>query len=374
MPDYLTLFVVLLLGYLLGSVTIRGIQIGPAGVLMVGMVFGHFGFDVPDGIRDLGMVAFICSVGIMAGPTFIDNFRRKAGAFIVIALLVPLIALALSLIAVNGGLISAPLTGGIISGAMTSSPALIAAAESMNEGLVSAGYGITYPFGVIGVVLFVQILPHLLKENIFAPIAAQENISAPAAARTYRYLDPLGLTGFCVSAVSGILLGLVQFPLPGGSHFSLGLAGGPLLTSLFFGVLGHIGPIGLNPSAATIRLLREGGMVLFFVSAGISAGQGFVEVLRQYGALIFFYGILITAVSMVCGFLVARYLLKLDLLTSLGSICGGMTSTPALSALVSMVEEKDENLANKVSAAYAGTYPLSMVMMVLACRILAAFD
>jgi len=67
---------------------------------------------------------------------------------------------------------------------------------------------------------------------------------------------------------------------------------------------------------------------------------------------------------MVVGFFLAKYLLKLPLLNNLGSITGGMTSTPALGTLISTAKTDD------VAGAYASTYPIALVLVVLACNLM----
>jgi hypothetical protein len=66
-----------------------------------------------------------------------------------------------------------------------------------------------------------------------------------------------------------------------------------------------------------------------------------------------------TIVPMVVGFFFAKYVLKLSLLNNLGSITGGMTSTPALGTLINVSGTED------VAAAYAATYPVALIAVVL---------
>ena len=74
--------------------------------------------------------------------------------------------------------------------------------------------------------------------------------------------------------------------------------------------------------------MRELGMILFLTGAGLNAGNGFVEILVENGISLLFFGALITAIPMFVSYFIGRKLLKMDLMKSLGSICGGMTSTP----------------------------------------------
>ena len=75
--------------------------------------------------------------------------------------------------------------------------------------------------------------------------------------------------------------------------------------------------------------------------------------------MLFVYGAFMTIVPMLVGFFIAAKLLKLQLLNNLGSITGGMTSTPALGALISVAGTDD------VATAYAATYPVALVSIVL---------
>ena len=78
----------------------------------------------------------------------------------------------------------------------------------------------------------------------------------------------------------------------------------------------------------------------------------------------FLAGAAITIIPMVVGFLFARYVCKLPLLSNLGSITGGMTSTPALGTLISTAGTED------VAGAYAATYPIALVLVVLAAQLI----
>ena len=78
----------------------------------------------------------------------------------------------------------------------------------------------------------------------------------------------------------------------------------------------------------------------------------------------FIYGIVITTVPMLIGYFLATKVFKIDLLNALGSITGGMTSTPALGALISSAG------TDEVAGAYAATYPVALVCVVIAAKVL----
>lgn len=85
---------------------------------------------------------------------------------------------------------------------------------------------------------------------------------------------------------------------------------------------------------------------------------------QYFKAIYFVYGIIMTIVPMVIGFIFAKYVLKLSLFNNLGSLTGGMTSTPALGTLIST--SGTENVAS----AYAATYPVALISVVLVSQFL----
>ncbi len=81
------LFFILTLGYILGSIKFFNIKLGTSGVLLVALIFGHFGQEISGAVRDIGLVCFVASsVGLIAGPVFFCNFKSKAAAYMVIDL------------------------------------------------------------------------------------------------------------------------------------------------------------------------------------------------------------------------------------------------------------------------------------------------
>ena len=369
MSGSLAVFVIILLGYALGRLSVHGLRLGASAVLLVALVAGHFGWSAPAGIRELGLASFVTAVGLMAGPVFIGNFKRHSLALICVSLLVVLSGVAICYALVATGTMSTALACGVFTGALTSTPGLAAAVEAMNDPLASVGYGIAYPFGVVGTVLFVQMAPRVLKIDLLAQTAAP----APDAAADEKpeaplKLDSLGLAPFALTAILGILLGKIRIPLFGVS-VSLGVSGGPLFAGLFIGYYGRVGPLSLKTPPATLELMRELGLVLFLVSTGLEAGAGFVEVLQANGWQLFAWGALMTIVPLLIGFAAAYWLFKLDICTTLGAMCGSMTSTPSLGTLLNMLSQ-DKKAVDSATVAYAGTYPVALIVIVVFMRIL----
>ena len=266
----------------------------------------------------------------------------------------------------------AALTAGMLSGALTSTPgfaAAKAAAGEVRESLVAVGNGVAYPFGVIGVVLFVQLMPKILRADMDAErkkLVGNEAAKVTEKEKTGKALfsfEPFGLLPVCLGILGGILLGTITIPLPGGSSFSLGNTGGALIVALILGHFGRIGRLNMQVPTTTSKLLRELGLVLFLAGSGVEGGKQFVAILKEQGPILFVYGALMTMVPMLIGYFFAAKVLKLSLLNNLGSITGGMTSTPALGTLISSAGTDD------VAAAYAATYPMALAAIILVCQL-----
>lgn len=170
--EMLVLFAILAIGTGIGQLSFRGVSLGAAGVLFTAMIFGHFGLSVPKPVMELGLLLFVYAVGLQAGPRFFRTFRRHGIQFVVIAWVTVGVG-ALATIAVQQWLgLSYDLAAGLYTGALTCTPALAAAIDAVgrfpagNSGPVSVGYGIAYPFSMIGVVLLVQFLPRILKRDL----------------------------------------------------------------------------------------------------------------------------------------------------------------------------------------------------------------
>lgn len=380
-------FAIAAVGYALGRITVKGISLGTAGVFLVALVFGCLFYDdlsaqLPDYttnalkvVENMGLILFVSSVGFIAGPKFFSNMKKNFKSYVFLGLV---IIVAGGLVAV-GCIYAGKLMGetdmerlsaimsGIFAGALTSTPAFSAAKASVAtpelEQLVSVGYGIAYIFGVIGVVLFVQLLPKLLKVNMDEEraklVVTEEGTATKKETGKLIHLDDFGIAPFAIAAVIGIVIGMIKIPLSSaglnGTTFSLTTTGGCLLASLVFGHFGKVGKINLMPSTTTLKVFRELGLMLFLIGAGIAGGARFVQ---EFKISYFVYGMIITILPMIIGFIFAKYVLKLPVLNSLGSITGGMTSTPALGTLIHVAGTED------VAAAYAATYPIALVAVV----------
>lgn len=170
----LVLFLILALGSWLGSFSFKRISLGTAGVLFVALVFGHFGLSVPKVVMDLGLLLFVYAVGLQAGMRFFRTFRSQGARFLVIALVTVLTGALVTGLVAWAWKLPFDLATGLYTGALTCTPALAAVIDNVNRlavgnsASVSVGYGIAYPFSMVGVVLLVQLLPKLLRRDLAA--------------------------------------------------------------------------------------------------------------------------------------------------------------------------------------------------------------
>ena len=400
-----SIMAIVALGYLLGRVTVKGVSLGTAGVFVISLLYGAFFYNnLADAMKtaeiashglkiveNLGLVFFVTSVGFIAGPKFFKNLKNNFKSYIMLGFI---IILAGGLTCVICYLIGRnfesdnkqvlAMMDGLLSGSLTTTPGFSAAKETVKnfyaatpelasgyEDAVTVGHGIAYLFGVIGVVLFVQILPKLVHADMDEErrkLASVDTGEANTIVGKLINIDDMGLGAFGLAALIGIIIGNIKIPLTAqgfsGTCFSLTTTGGALITSLLFGHFSHIGRINIMPEKKTLEVLRELGLMIFLIGAGIAGGASFIKYFRP---VYFLYGALMTLVPMFVGYFIATKVLKLSLLNSLGSITGGMTSTPALGTLIHVAKTED------VAAAYAATYPIALLVVVLVSQFLIVF-
>ncbi len=408
LPALLTgIFVVTALGYLLGRITIKGVNLGTAGVFLVAILFGYLCTLIPSDlpilsalrleapvkglpmndfmkntsyyksvIQNIGLVLFVGSVGFIAGPKFFRDLKKNFKTYIVMGVAVILIGTAVTVAFVLISPYGSDFWAGVLSGSLTTTPGYSAAQEAMkalgmSDTLVTLGHAIAYPFGVVGVVLFVQLLPKFLKSNmayergLLKPEVMEERENKEE--KKLFKCDDFGFTALALAVVAGLILGGIKIPLFNGINFSLGTTGGVLIMCLVFGHFGRIGSLSLEIPTATVKALKELGLMLFLIGAGVDGGVSLVSAVGDDASIVawgFIGGVVITIIPMVVGLFLGKYLLKLPLLANLGSITGGMTSTPALGTLISTAETDD------VAGAYASTYPIALVLIVISCNLL----
>ena len=184
------LFFVLGLGYLVGKTRIRGFEAGSvSGVLLVGLGFGHLGFEPNPTVQSMGFALFIFSVGLQAGPSFFSVIRQDGLKYLALAAVVAGTGFSVALVLARALGLEPGASAGMLAGGLTSSPTLAAAQEAVRSGQVpvpagltadlimtnvSTAYAITYIFGLVGLILIIRFLPRLLRLDLAAEAAALE--------------------------------------------------------------------------------------------------------------------------------------------------------------------------------------------------------
>lgn len=182
----LLLFVVAAVGYPLGRVRVRGFSLGVAAVLFVGLGFGALDprLELPNTLTLFGLVLFVYTVGLASGPSFFAAFQRQGlrdNLFV------------FALLALAGGVaaaahftfnLSATYTAGMFTGSLTNTPALAGVLELLaDQGeAVQAepvvAYALTYPVGVVGVILAIQLAQTIFKTDYTDEAKALSDLGA----------------------------------------------------------------------------------------------------------------------------------------------------------------------------------------------------
>lgn len=515
-------FIILFLGTFLGQIKIKKLSLGTAGVLLIAMIFGHFGYQVSPIIQKFGLSLFTVAIGLQAGPRFFRMIRSNGIIFCVISLFIVSSAVLTTVLVAKVFHLTAPLSIGLMTGALTSTPGLAAALQATNDPIASVGYGIGYPFGVLAIILFVQLLPRFSKvdlmedlektnhpvknehspevmsfkvtnpklhkktlkelaiskkavvisriirnghtmialsdttvlmgdnlvtvgeeeelksfgnyvgqqvntqlenpDNIqFKKVTVEDETIIGKSIQELKLREKYGATvtkiereglelnqqpnmsllrgdvltivstedrlnqveklfsqknvtltnihifSISITLLLGIMLGMLPIYIPGLGTITLGIAGGPLFIALIIGHFGHFGPIHVRYFEPVNHVIRELGLVLFLAGAGTTAGKGFVDVIQTEGVKLAIGGTIITLVPIFFGYLAAKKLFKLSIVHSLGSLCGGRTSTPALGVLNQVVDTDDAIIA------YAAAYPFSLIFVAISAQLMMFF-
>ena len=520
---YFALFLITILGYIIGKISIKGIGLDISAILFVAMAFGHFGLVIPSDIRLIGLVLFIFTIGFQAGPSFFENFKTDGKNLIIMA----------SIIVVCGALLAfgfakifdfdKTLACGLYTGAITSTPGLAALSDLADSQNGAVGYGIAYPFGVIGIVLLIKLMPRILRLSIteaekkyqtaidakFPRISNRNFIvtNPDAIGKTLddlKFRDSTGATisrmfhneqliipnadtrlekgdiikavgtdaqlenvrklvgeyttlgvsldqnydvkyvivtnkkviqkklhdlhiqhyynvvitrirrsGIDISASAdiklhfgdkikiigskddiekvskifggdarktyetdyltagititlGILVGLITIPIGDKFNISLGLTGGVMLVALLLSRIHKVGPMIFSMTTPALNIFRRLGLILFLASVGSEAGAHLVSIMKSNGWEIFISGIVISVVPTLISALIAKHILKIDILQMLGGIAGGRTCTPSLAAATSMTRSEAPSIA------YTTVYPISIVLILICVQVLFA--
>ena len=183
-PDITQSLIVILLtiglGVFAGRLKIKRVSLGVSAVMFVGIALGHYGYtieaDISTFIRDLGLILFVYAIGIQVGPSFFSSFRKEGIRFNILSVSTVLLGGLIAFILYKVANIGIENVVGLMSGSVTNTPGLGAAKASLNEIQTqfpdrifadpAVAYAITYPLGVLGVILMIILSKFFLKIDL----------------------------------------------------------------------------------------------------------------------------------------------------------------------------------------------------------------
>lgn len=179
-----------------------------------------------------------------------------------------------------------------------------------------------------------------------------------------RELAELDYAAITLGISLGVLLGMVPIPISGGSHLSLGFAGGPLLAGLILGKIGRTGPVVWAIPLAANQAIRHLGLLLFLAGVGVTAGGRFLQAIATSGWQLLLLGALTTIATTAIVMLLLRRVAFASVIGTMGA-ASGMQTQPASLARAHEICQSDETYLT-----YALTYPVAMVGKILLAQLL----
>ena len=202
------------------------------------------------------------------------------------------------------------------------------------------------------------------RVRVITPVMNMEKISKYFG-DSYKKLSEIDVISFSLGIALGLLLGSIPFPLPEGTTFKLGFAGGPLIAGLILGKMERTGPLLWQIPYNTNLTLRQFGMILFLAGIGISSGSQFATIFTETtGLYIFMAGLFITFSTAILTLWIGHRILKIPM-GILTGILAGMQTQPAVLAFSN--EQAGNDLPN---IGYATVYPFAMILKILIAQML----
>lgn len=334
MIDMLTpltvLFAVIIVGYVFGKLKICGVSLDLSATLLVAILFGflisHF---LPTAI-DSGFNSSMSTYSRMGTSLFVSVIGITSGLSLKLSSKKTLLYLFIGSLAAHVGFTVMTVIGyidtetdrsvllGILSGALTSTPALSVISERsdvISENAV-IGYGAAYILGVVIVVVSTQITDRSILEN-----ESEEKAQTAVTVTDGTW----GLILIAICALIGEILGNLSL-----FGYSLGTTGAVLICGIIIGCITRRSPHIRSCVEHVFPIYRNLGLILFFVGNGITAG---IKLDSAINIKWFLYGALITTMSVGLTWLICKMLFRDNTYAS-SLMAGAMTSTPALAVLV----------------------------------------
>lgn len=383
---------------------------------------GEAGYNIGKKILSSGIVSsgffvfflllFLTAIGLTVGKNIGSIFKRYGIKFVIIGAVIPVVSMLVTVGCfqlVRGSSVNGFEISGMFSGSMTSTPAygtsldvvsnldiekryerlsesdrnrflaminqdggLISKntpsltqeqAEAFKEAAkssVSLGYTVAFPFGVIVIVIMITLLPKLFGIDIEKEKDAYNKELLESQNHGKVIADqPLDFMLFAVVAVIGIVVGSINIPMGSFGKFSLGAAGGVLISALVFSYIGKIGPFNFRMDTKALSMVREMGLTFFMSVVGLTYGYDVINSLSGSGLPLALMAIAVEAVAVLISFLIGHKVFKLNWVILSGAICGGCTSAPGLGAALSTIGNDEP------TAGYGAAQPFAILANVI---------
>lgn len=399
------LFVGLILGYFIIKVVKTG-DFGEDAAIMA-----ESGKIIDGRLFTMALIFFVSSVGLQAAKNVGKVIKKYGLKFVALGVMITIIGAAGAYLV--SGLVPQANTysaSGIYTGALTSSPGLASAIENASKqadlkvqnferlsdkdreevleligisketfdlrenpvlseeekdmylhkasGEAGMGYAVAYPFGVIVVILAMNLFPlcfHIDVEKELELYRREIKIEETESNAE----EGFDVIGFGLVCLTGYLLGTVKFPVGFLGDVSLEVTGGVLIMALGLGTMGKIGKISFRMNDMVLDVIRETAVVFFLAIVGLNYGYDAISALADKGAIMAISAILVAVAAILAGFVIGRYVFKMNWIMLAGGLCGGMTSTPGLGAAIEATGSEGP------AGGYGAAYPFALMGMIL---------
>lgn len=157
-------------GLALGKIRIGGVSLGVAFVFFIGILAGNIGLSVDAQMLDyaetFGLVVFVYMLGLHVGPNFFSSLRHEGMELNLWSFGVIALGTVMTVVLSMTTSVSLPDMVGVLCGATTNTPALGAAQQALSHlgmpsGSAALATAVTYPLGVLGVILAMMLIRKL---------------------------------------------------------------------------------------------------------------------------------------------------------------------------------------------------------------------
>lgn len=348
-------------GIMLGRIKVKQYSLGGSGILFVGIfisellhIIGIQDMKIPRELFILSLIGFIVAVGLEASKNLVKIVKLYGLRFMVLALVVTSTAAGILVLSQNLFPDLKYELVGSYAGSLTSSPGLANALETVKnanlnvDANVGLGYALAYLPGVIGVIIFSQIMGKKGGKP-------EEKLKAIKEVE----IKEFDLKKFMFVIIVGLAIGSIKLNIAG-MTIGLGSTGGVLLSTLILGSTFK----SFKFNTEKLDIIKLVSLYSFLAIIGINYGHRAISEVSAKGPQLLAVSLIIVALSTGLSYLFGKYILKIEHNLLIGGICGGMTSTPGLASAYEATDDKN------VVTGYGATYPFGLIFTIVFLKFL----